>query len=286
MVSRIKNTSPPIKLGDNKWNILKADLLLTRNSHDASSKCYRDCTIEELTLLYKDKCAICERDRGIELQVDHFRPKKARANIRHPQYNNSGYYWLTYTWSNLIPLCSACNQKKSNKFPISNTGTRVVDHINSQGLNPFNPYDINWLKQIESPLLLNPETDNNFAAHLIFDKNGKLRGRTDEGNETIKVFKLNRRELKRKRISAKNKIIQEIIKSCSRFVDHRSGPRLKGSLEIIFDRLVQGTSVDHELSLYYTFIYKYFDYFIGTKIPSNIRLKVLDYFQEYKLENI
>jgi len=285
MVSRIKNTNTPNCLTDARWNVLKADLLATRNAHVSNSKCYRDCTIDLLTTLYKNKCAICERDRGIELQVDHYRPKKARTNITHTQYNNTGYYWLTYTWSNLIPLCSACNQKKSNKFPIASGNTRVTDHVNSQGLNPFNPYDINWLKLIESPLLLNPETDNNLSSHFICDKNGELKGRTSQGWETIKVFKLNRRELKRKRISVKNKITKEIIISFDRFITHQNDQRLKGALEIIFDRLIHGTNIDHELSLYYTFIFKYFNYFIGSRIPSNIRDKVMDYFEEYKLEN-
>ena len=32
-------------------------------------------------------------------------------------------------------------------------------------------------------------------------------------------------------------------------------------------------------------IFKYFDYFIGTKIPENLGAKVNDYFREYLIEN-
>jgi len=285
MVSRIKNINPPTALLASKWDELKADLLKEKNSHEAKTACYRDCTIEELTQLYKDKCAICERDRGIELQVDHYRPKKARANKTHTSYNHPGYYWLAYTWTNLLPLCSACNGKKSNKFPVKPTGIRVIDVLNSQGFHPFEPYDILWLKQTELPLLLNPETDNNLTLNFICDRSGKIRGRTDEGIETIKVYKLNRRELVRKRISIRQKIVNEIILSFDRFLKHKNNYQLKGSLEVVFDRIVQGTHQDHELSMYYTFLFKYFDYFIGTKVPATIRAKAVDYFDEYKVEN-
>lgn len=284
MVARTKDlNNPSAALMDTKWNDLKADVLITQNDHEVDSKCYRDSTIEELTLLYKNKCAACERDRGIELQVDHFRPKKARDNKKDPQYNNLGYYWLCYEWSNLIPLCSSCNRSKSNKFPIK--GNRISSHLNTQNFNPFLPYDINWLNSIESSLLINPETDDNVTSHFIFDRNGKMRYRTDPGNETIKVFKLNRRDLRRKRIKIRNGIVKEITLSFSRFLDHLNEPRFKGNLEVIFDRIIQGTFPDHEMSLYYTFIYKYFDYFIGTKLQGFLRVKALDYFEEYKTEN-
>ncbi len=284
MVSRTKDlNNPPIGLMDAKWDTIKADILITQNAHKADSKCYRDTTIEELTKLYKNKCAACERDRGIELQVDHFRPKKARDNKTHTQYNNPGYYWLAYEWSNLIPLCSSCNRSKHNKFPIK--GNRVSKHINTQNIHPFLPYDINWLNLIENPLLVNPETDNHVARHFIFDRNGRMRDRTDFGEETIAVFKLNRRDLRRKRIKIRKDILNEITLSFSRFLDHLNEPRFKGSLEVIFDRIVHGTYEDHEMSLYYTFIFKYFDYFIGTKLINVLRIKMLDYFEEYKKEN-
>ncbi len=285
MVSRVKSSIPPMGLVDVKWDDIKADVLVTQNDHIVNKKCYRDSTIEELISLYKNKCAVCERDRGIELQVDHFRPQKARTYTKNPQYNNPGYYWLTYEWSNLIPLCSKCNQEKSNKFPLAVSGNRISSHLNTQSLNPFSPYDINWLKSVEIPLILNPETETNISKHFIFDKNGKMRGRTNFGNETILVFKLNRRDLRRKRIGIRNIIVDEIILSFDRFLEHRNNSRLKGSLETIFNRIVQGTYVDHELSLFYTFIFKYFDYFIGTKLITVLRAKTLDYFIEYKEEN-
>lgn len=286
MVHRAKDFSkPPAGLNDTKCDTVKNDVLLDKNNHEADKKCYRDTTIEALVDLYKDKCAACERDRGIELQVDHFRPYKARDNKTDTQYNQPGYYWLTYAWSNLIPLCSTCNRKKSNKFPLSTTGIRIDSHLNTQKRSRFLPNDINWLNLIEVPLIIKPETDQNTGSHFEFDKNGKMIGRTNFGIETIKIYQLNRRELKRKRIGVKNEIVNDITLSFSRFLNHKSEQRFKGNLETVFDRIVHGTNIDHELSLYYTFILRYFDYFIGGKLIGILRSKALDYFNEYKIEN-
>ncbi len=55
---------------------------------------------EKLINIYNDKCAYCE-SKERRLQVEHFRPK-------------SKYYWLAYSWDNLLLSCSACNSKKSD----------------------------------------------------------------------------------------------------------------------------------------------------------------------------
>ncbi len=78
--------NPPAELTDSKWSNIKLDVL-TNSDHSAKSKCYRDTTLNELVKLYSNKCACCERSRGEELQIDHYRPKKARNN-KDTTYNN------------------------------------------------------------------------------------------------------------------------------------------------------------------------------------------------------
>ena len=51
----------------------------------------------------------------------------------------------------------------------------------------------------ERPLLLNPYLDRNPLEHLKFLKSGKVVGRTEKGNRSIDIYRLQRRELKRKR---------------------------------------------------------------------------------------
>jgi 5-methylcytosine-specific restriction endonuclease McrA len=153
MVHIDKNETPPIGLTDSKWDKIKADLLIEKNDHEANSKCYRDTTLGGLVKLYFNKCACCERSRGEELQVDHYRPKKARQNKDKIIYNHSGYYWLAYEWSNLMPLCSSCNQSKSNYFPLKDEAKRVTSPSHQLAYNSKELY------AHEEPLFVNPEID-------------------------------------------------------------------------------------------------------------------------------
>lgn len=54
------------------------------------------------------KCCYCEhrqQDEGWK-QVEHFRPK-------------SVYWWLTWTWENLLFACEFCNNRKRDDFPLA-----------------------------------------------------------------------------------------------------------------------------------------------------------------------
>lgn len=284
MVYRNKDfTSPPPALIDAKWSVLKADLLITKGAHEINDKCYRDATIDALALLYKNKCAICERLRGTELQVDHYRPKKARNNKLKIHYNNPGYYWLTYTWSNLIPLCSKCNGKKSNKFPLRGwTHTnRVSDHNNVNGLNPFLPNDLNWLQNQELPLMVNPELDKTPERHFVFHSSGKIVGRTDEGIETIKICKLNRSNLVRDRLKIINDHVDAIKSAFVDFSTHNDPNIMKGELIATFKKMKLNCHKDAGHSYFNLFIFKYYNHFIDLKLPLNLRGVSTKYFREY-----
>jgi len=284
MVHRKKSDKAPEALEHSKWDVLRNNLLAEKQNHKVDSKCYRDTTINELAALYKNKCAICERDRGTELQVDHYRPKKPRANKTGDKYNHPGYYWLAYTWSNLMPLCSNCNLSKSNKFPLScwSETNRITDIINVRGLAIFKPYSTKWLNDIEKPLMINPEIEVTPERHFTFKVNGEIVGRTLEGKETINICKLNRKDLKRERIKIRQGYVNEIKKSFDEYVLNKDVSELKGSLKSIFRRLKFSTDIDEGHSLFQFFIYTYFDYFICSKLPSSISKLTGDYFREFK----
>ncbi len=63
------------------------------------------------------KCCYCERIREAkrEPDIDHFRPKK---RVRGQSERDLGYWWLAYTWTNLLFCCRPCNQLKSDHFPL------------------------------------------------------------------------------------------------------------------------------------------------------------------------
>ncbi len=180
-------TKPPKALMDRKWDTLKQNVLVEKNSHSAKSECYRDTTLKELRKLYSNKCACCERSRGEELQVDHYRSRKARNYQTNTAYNHSGYYWLTYEWSNLIPLCSSCNNGKSNYFPLKDNSKRISEHT-----HPF-ANDIMQLQNYEEPLFVNPEIDKQPQRHFLYQPNGRVEGRTPEGAAMVDFYNMNSR---------------------------------------------------------------------------------------------
>jgi len=283
MVHRQKNFSlPPKELIDTQWDALKADLLVSTDLHNVKVACYRDTTINALMSLYKDKCAICERSRGTELQVDHYRPKKPRDFQTGVQYNQPGYYWLCYEWSNLIPLCSKCNGNKSNKFPLNTWDeTNRVSNNNVKGLNPFEPYSLDWLQNQELPLMINPEYDKQPERHFTFHSNGNIVGRTDEGSETIKICELNRKDLVRERLKIRQDYVNSIKEALDDFSTHRNKNILKGELNAVFKIIKFNCHIDQAHSYYNLFIYKYYSYFIDSKLPANLKGLTTTYFNQF-----
>lgn len=289
MVHRYKDlNAPPAELLDARWDALKARLLVEQNNHDADIKCYRETTLEALRRIYNDKCASCERDRGEELQVDHYRPKKARSFLENPHYNQPGYYWLTYEWSNLIPLCSKCNGNKSNKFPLRGWTelNRISSLLNPNNIQGYSPYMISWLQQSEVPLMINPETETVPARHFIFNRKAHIVGRTYEGIETINICGLNRKDLIRIRLKIRDKYLSKIETAFVNFSNNKNEDRLKGGLLSIFQDIRDSCHEDSEHSLFHTYIFKYFDYFIDAKLPANLRGLSTRYFNEFKQSGI
>ena len=59
---------------------------------------------DKLKVIYNYKCAFCEQ-RVEQYHIEHFRPKKI-------------YYWLAYSWDNLLLACHYCNTYKGIEFEI------------------------------------------------------------------------------------------------------------------------------------------------------------------------
>lgn len=71
------------------------------------------------------KCAYCESLTPLdETPTEHFRPKKkAQRNWRKGEERSEDemrYWWLTWTWENLLFSCTTCNGQshKGNHFPL------------------------------------------------------------------------------------------------------------------------------------------------------------------------
>lgn len=89
------------------------------------------------------KCCYCESDSGRSgRDVEHFRPSAV-------------YWWLAWSWSNLLFSCDMCNRTKSDYFPLRTSTT----------LQPERP-----APGSERPWLLDPalRTDDDPIQHIEF----------------------------------------------------------------------------------------------------------------------
>ena len=166
---------------------------------------------------FAKKCAYCEKSLSdIPVDAEHWRPKRRVTNAT--VQDHPGYFWLAYSWRNLLPACSMCNSYdgKKNQFPVTNAHVfrvRLTDAELAQlgcpeeaipsTVEPGTYYlGAQDLDAIERPLLLHPFVDTDPSEHLEFRSSGQVRGRTPKGEWSIKVFALNREDLQKARANA------------------------------------------------------------------------------------
>lgn len=159
---------------------------------------------EQLEFIYNHKCAYCEQ--SIEgYHVEHYRPKDI-------------YYWLAYSWDNLLYCCSICNTHKSKKFDVAQ----------KVSIGDLDITDIHNLRDIydkhESPKFINPEKE---AVHelILYDKEGKPSSHDIRTKYTIVECKLDREKLNDKRLQLLNEFKTK--------VDFRVSEKKNGNTEAV-----------------------------------------------------
>lgn len=158
------------------------------------NSCYKTSDVKDkLNSLYHHKCAYCE-NHAEQTHVDHYRPKKK-------------YYWLAYSWDNLICSCPTCNQFKTNDFAIK--GKKVYPPKATDDLSEINIWSSQKYDRQEKPMLLNPERDN-LNDVFLFDKEGHIRGNNNSrADYTIATCHLDREEL----VDLRRKIVEDYRKA-------------------------------------------------------------------------
>lgn len=144
---------------------------------------------EKLDALYHHKCAYCENivEQG---HVEHYRPKQQ-------------YYWLAYSWDNLMYSCPTCNQFKGTNFEI--IGKKAVPPGEADDLSEINQLSSQKYDQQEKPMLLNPERDN-LKGVFLFDMGGHIKGNNNHrADYTINTCHLNRDFL----VDSRRKVIDD-----------------------------------------------------------------------------
>jgi uncharacterized protein (TIGR02646 family) len=134
-----------------------------------------------LDYLYQKFCAYCEEYVGAG-HVEHYRPK-------------SIYWWLAYSWDNLLCVCPACNSTKGNRFEID--GDRC-----SEPEEDYNWADIHRLgasyDAIERPRIVNPEVEDPKDA-IHYSQLGEIYSDDARYRHTMEVCGLHREALRVRR---------------------------------------------------------------------------------------
>jgi uncharacterized protein (TIGR02646 family) len=131
------------------------------------------------------KCCYCENiERADHNDVEHYRPK-LRADRRPGSAKDHGYWWLAWTWENLLFACAPCNRShKRHLFPLAR-GSRALE---PEQQPPGG----------EKPLLIDPATEEplqhlQFVPFMIHGQERwfpNARSGSPRGQETIRVLGL------------------------------------------------------------------------------------------------
>lgn len=145
--------------------------------------------------IQKNKCCYCEKEILSSYEVEHYRPCAAYQQDYNGITFKPGYYWLSYTWSNLFYSCPSCNKSKGAYFPLEDSANRDV------------PHTVNLNCENEIPLLIDLVNENprNFIVYDGLDPKGRP-GNFDKGELMIKAVGLRNEDMYDERRSHWNKI--------------------------------------------------------------------------------
>lgn len=138
-----------------------------------------DLVKTDLAKMQHNKCCYCEKreEQAKYRDVEHYRPK-------------STYWWLAWTWENLLFACIDCNRDhKRDQFPLSPGDTALVAELPAPGgehplvIDPSDPG-------------VDPTTEIAFRREYVHKKERWVpRGLTDRGRKAVEVCGLDRPNL-------------------------------------------------------------------------------------------
>ncbi|AXH09327.1 TIGR02646 family protein [Malaciobacter halophilus] len=249
---------PDILKNETRENIFNANI--KAGKYIDKSNLYKTSSVQkELTKIYYFKCAYCEKKLlDTDLHIEHYRPK-------------SVYYWLAYSWDNLLLSCGQCNRKKRNNFKIENS---MAIYNNEEFSNIHNLSES--YNKIEKPYAINPEKEDVFDK-LIYDENAIIKSSDKRVLYTINdLCGLNRNELIEKRIQLitdfKN-VVEDYFYSFSQDSDEDIKSNIKFFIPLVKD-FVSKVTLESEFYTFRRFIIMNIDVFFDNEDIKKI-LKVL-----------
>ena len=179
----------------------------------------------QLNNIYKNKCAFCE-EKVEQYHIEHYRPK-------------SIYYWLVYSWDNLLLACPTCNQSKGLNFELDGIATEFknteanIRNINFSSAN----YDAS-----ELPRMVNPEVTDPLGK-IEFEKDGLIKSNNERFKYTIEKCAIDRKYLNDERRKLLD-IFQRDIRSA--LIDNSDPGDQQLEIAVIIRKFVRD-SMDHDL---------------------------------------
>jgi hypothetical protein len=177
-VIRISRPAEPPALSQVRAERLPAARAAIGRGEKVSFEGY-DAVKSELAAMQHHKCCYCEKreEQAKYRDVEHYRPK-------------APYWWLAWTWENLLFACIDCNrEQKRDSFPLSPGDMRLVAEQAPPGA--------------ERPLVIDPSDPGEDPIREIAFRREKVQGRerwvprgvTARGRKTIEVCGLDRPNL-------------------------------------------------------------------------------------------
>lgn len=191
------------------------------------------------TTLWKSqhqKCCYCElRVVAQHNDVEHFRPK-GRAERAPGSGEDHGYFWLAFTWKNLLFACRVCNRvSKSDRFPLAH-GSRALaaweDPPGNETWLLIDPAEENGVPHIEfvpklrrfSPMSPLEQTSKDILRWTAQPRDG-----SERGQYSIDVFGLNHQQYMDLYLSHVRDLVDRSVESVRKALDLRTGYRAKAA---------------------------------------------------------
>lgn len=205
-----------------------------KRKFDFKSGIYGHETVKNaLIAMQHDKCCFCEsKITHISYgDVEHYRPKGGYKQDDSEPLQPLGYYWLAYTWDNLLLSCTLCNQQyKKNLFPLLDSDKRARNHHDEIAT--------------EQPLLINPSVVNpqehiGFREEIPYAINGSVYGQT-----TIDALGLDREALNEVRRAKLNLIVGlfNVVISANKHPDDLELKKLADELKPLLEQAALPTA--------------------------------------------
>lgn len=238
---------------------------------------------DTLRVLYKSKCAYCERSAHAP-KTDHHRPKGRVVGM---PTNTYGYYWLAYEWTNLLPTCTNCNavDAKGSRYPVLNQ--RNTEHPTLETHEDIDYHSFlynNVFNLNEGALLLHPEYCDP-ELHFKFDRNGRIIGISPEGIESVRVLKLDHDDLNGWRKTIYMNAFNELLRTFDGYVESKDQIIRGFIINRIQKWLLSFAQMAGNDELEFTFFRKYliteFEFFFIDPLDEVFRTILRNIFLEY-----